>query len=116
MLHTSSSVVNDVTPFVRVYDHTADLTEQAGDQGKSIKMVLRADASKDSHRYNLPTAPEVAFILRDAPQHFLARDFILYRKTEDHPQPKPSVKISHIFFLCMMFLFVLGRRRVGNKH
>ena len=94
MLHTISSVINGVNPFLQFYKHAANQIEQAGDQGKSIKMVLRADASKDSRRYNLPTVSEVALILPDAPQNFLPRDIILYRRTEDHPQQKSVVKIS----------------------
>ena len=94
--------------------------EQAGDQGQIIEMVLRADASKDSRRYDLPIASEVALFLPDALQNFLARDFILYRKTEDHPQQKTSEKISetHTHFdpLHDVLFFSLGRRRVGNKH
>ena len=60
-LHTISSVINGVNPFVKFYKHAANQIEQAGDQGNSIKMVLRADASKDSRRYNLPTASELSF-------------------------------------------------------
>ena len=58
VLHTISSVINDVNPFVQFFEHAANQIEQAGDQGNSIKMVLHADASKDSHRYNFQLHPK----------------------------------------------------------
>ena len=96
-----------------LYIHARNSDGTSRRQGQIIKMVLRADASKDPRRYNLTTASEVALILPDAPQHFLARDFILYCKTEDHPQQKTSEKISetHPYFDPLhdvLFFFPLG--------
>ena len=93
MLHTISSVINSVNPFQQFYTQAANQIEQAGDQDKSIKMVLRAGTCKDSLRYKLPNVPEVALILPDTPQNLLPRDIILYRKTEDYHQQKSVVKI-----------------------
>ena len=76
----------DISPFVQVYKHAAAAIEYAGDQGRDIRMVLRADPSKDPRRYNLPTASEVAVLLPNDPLNSNNRRYIvLHRKTDDRP-------------------------------
>ncbi|GFR90173.1 protein Y46B2A.2 [Elysia marginata] len=56
-----------VNPFVKNYKHASDVTASSGDQAGQVKMILKADSSKDGRRYSLPTASEVAVILPNQP-------------------------------------------------
>ena len=67
ILPTISRFISSVHRFVQFYKHAAAVIDSAGEQGRDIKMVLRADSTEEARRYNLPTASEVAVILPDDP-------------------------------------------------
>ena len=45
ILATLSGIINTVNPFVQFYKHALATVNSAGEQGKEIKMVLRANSS-----------------------------------------------------------------------
>ena len=117
ILATISRVINSVNPFVQFYKHAAATVDSAGEQGKDVKMVLRADSSKDAHRYNLPTASEVAVILPGDPQNFQQRDVVIYRKSDDHPLQQPIMRINetHPHFDSLHYVLLFPKGEDGWK-
>ena len=59
-----------------------------------MKFVLRADPTTDLRRYNLPTAAEVAVILRGSADVPSYRDIILYKRSSLDPENRDIIRIN----------------------
>ena len=79
-----SAILHIVSPFVKSYKHATAMIEETGQRANEIKLVLRAETSKDRRRYNFPTGSEIAVVFSDTPHTFNSKDTVLYCRTEDH--------------------------------
>ena len=115
ILATISRVISSVHPFVQFYKYAAAAIDSQREQGKDIKIVLRADSTEDARIYNLPTASEVAVILPDGPQNFQPRDIVIYRKSDHHPLQKSIMRIckTHLHFDSLHYVLLSPEAEKG---
>ncbi|KAL1659253.1 hypothetical protein GGF50DRAFT_32126, partial [Schizophyllum commune] len=65
-------------PYTRIYRHAADVLTHSS-QAPDVHLTLCVDAQQDPHRYNLPTADELAAILPASNAHASdGRDIVVY--------------------------------------
>jgi hypothetical protein len=75
---TISDVLTEFNPYVRVFRNAAAILDR--DPATNLSMVLRADPNRDSRRFNIPTADEVAVML-DSNVQANRRDIVLHKNS-----------------------------------
>ena len=90
ILTNLQQLLHECNPFVNSFKHAAETMKKHA----NAQLILTADSTKDSRRYNLPTSSEISVIIPGSnSKEPSSRDIVLYRRSTDDPQ---GHKIIHI--------------------
>ena len=84
------TMLHQYNPFAKCFKHA---TEIFSNQNKTMnmKLILKADTSKDPRRYNLPTVSELSVIIPGSSEYQPTnRDIVLYERAAHHPNCKKN--------------------------
>ncbi|XP_071137070.1 uncharacterized protein [Mytilus edulis] len=96
VLLTLQNMLQDCNPFIDIFKNAAKIMHDDHNAShQNIKLVLHADTSKDTRRYNLPTASEVSLIIPGSQmKEPTNRDIVLYKNSSNHPKGYDIIHIT----------------------
>lgn len=92
--HCLQDMLQEHNPFVHTFQHAAEVFNNTHNS-ENLKLVLKADTTKDRRRYNLPTETDISIIIPNSSSSYTPtnRDIVLYRQTKDRPD---GLNLLHI--------------------
>lgn len=122
ILELLQNMLHHNNPFAKCFKHTTELFLNQN-RTVNMKLILKADTSKDPRRYNLPTVSELSVIIPGSSEYQPTnRDIVLYKRASYHPNGQKLLHINetnqHYDPLHYVLLFPYGDSgwTIGIQH
>lgn len=83
-------MLHQYNPFAKCFKHATEIFSNQNTT-MNMKLILKADTSKDPRRYNLPTVSELSVIIPGSSEYQPTnRDIVFYERASHHPNCKKN--------------------------